>query len=226
MVPISAQSNILLCTIWKRQSVYRSSHVGLLENLVRSTVTNFDPQKGHSWIRDVRSYLMIPVAPDSDDVTACCNGRCCRNAFPEPGSQVGPSFYHAYPDVFWSYCFAQWTSFIYGHTKQEALHPVRSAKLSCLGPRQYYGGGPHGNPRCRRFSFLPLFLPLARFTSRQKKCWFWGRWVWIFGTMVNFTGLVNAYKTTLMWSNFWLMWSNFLSVIFRDDGLEFSGRWS
>ena len=158
MVPISAQSNILLCTIWKRQSVYRSSHVGLLENLVRSTVTNFDPQKGHSWIRDVRSYLMIPVAPDSDDVTACCNGRCCRNAFPEPGGQVGPSFYHAYPDVFWSYCFAQWTSFIYGHTKQEALHPVRSAKLSCLGPRQYYGGGPHGNPRCRRFYFALFFL--------------------------------------------------------------------
>ena len=25
--------------------------------------------------------------------------------------------------------------FIYGHTKQDALHPVRSAKLSCLGPR-------------------------------------------------------------------------------------------
>ena len=44
---------------------------------------------------------------------------------------------------------------IYGHTKQEALHPVRSAKLSCLGPRQYYGGGPHGNPRCRRSFFLP-----------------------------------------------------------------------
>ncbi len=44
--------------------------------------------------------------------------------------------------------------FIYGHTKQKALHPVRSAKLSCLGPRQYYGGGPHGNPRCRRFWFL------------------------------------------------------------------------
>ncbi len=47
--------------------------------------------------------------------------------------------------------------FIYGHTKQKALHPVRSAKLSCLGPRQYYGGGPHGNPRCRR-SFV-IFLP-------------------------------------------------------------------
>jgi hypothetical protein len=42
-------------------------------------------------------------------------------------------------------------AFIYGHTKQKALHPVRSAKLSCLGPRQYYGGGPRGNPRCRRF---------------------------------------------------------------------------
>lgn len=44
---------------------------------------------------------------------------------------------------------------IYGHTKQKALHPVRSAKLSCLGPRQYYGGGPHGNPRCRRSFFAP-----------------------------------------------------------------------
>lgn len=72
------------------------------------------------------------------------------------------------------------TNIIYGHTKQKALHPVRSAKLSCLGPRQYYGGGPHGNPRCRRsfaalafyllFLFLLLFLHPVRVHTRVTCC--------------------------------------------------------
>lgn len=60
---------------------------------------------------------------------------------------------------------------IYGHTKQKALHPVRSAKLSCLGPRQYYGGGPHGNPRCRRSFFAQSdFLVFPDVFSHDMLC--------------------------------------------------------
>jgi hypothetical protein len=65
--------------------------------------------------------------------------------------------FFTYPNVQWYILLYSGHTFIYGHTKQEALHPVRSAKLSCLGPRQYYGGGPHGNPRCRRFYFCLIF---------------------------------------------------------------------
>ena len=86
--------------------------------------------------------------------------------------------FDAGPDVQWIYCFVIPTYFIYGHTKQEALHPVRSAKLSCLGPRQYYGGGPHGNPRCRRFYFAVFCL-----TRLLASVEFWGRWSLILGTM-------------------------------------------
>ena len=36
----------------------------------------------------------------------------------------------------------------YGHTRVNAPHPIRTAKLSTLGPNQYYGRGLRGNLRC------------------------------------------------------------------------------
>ena len=55
-----------------------------------------------------------------------------------------------------------------GHTTSIAPHPVRSVKLSGVGPGQYYGGGPRGKPRCCSFfAFfspyrLPPYSPAAR----------------------------------------------------------------
>ena len=36
----------------------------------------------------------------------------------------------------------------YGHTTVKAPHPIRTAKLSIVGPDQYFGGGPQGNLGC------------------------------------------------------------------------------
>ena len=33
------------------------------------------------------------------------------------------------------------------HTRVKAPDPIRTPKLSILGPAQYYGGGPRGNRR-------------------------------------------------------------------------------
>ena len=46
---------------------------------------------------------------------------------------------------------------IYGHTHVNTLRPVRFGKLSTCWRSQYYGGGPHGNTACCRFSFF--FFP-------------------------------------------------------------------
>ena len=46
------------------------------------------------------------------------------------------------------------------HTTMTAPLPVCSAKLSIVGPGQYYGGGPRWNPRCCSFAFLALLLLL------------------------------------------------------------------
>ena len=35
----------------------------------------------------------------------------------------------------------------YVHTRVKAPDPIRTPKLSILGPAQYYGGGPRGNRR-------------------------------------------------------------------------------
>ena len=53
-------------------------------------------------------------------------------------------------------------SSIYGHTHVDALRPVRFGKLSTCWRSQYYGGGPHGNTACCRFSFFPSFLSELR----------------------------------------------------------------
>ena len=46
-------------------------------------------------------------------------------------------------------------SLSYGHTRMKAPHPIRTAKLSILGPDQYFGRGLQGNLGCCK-SFLLL----------------------------------------------------------------------
>ena len=49
----------------------------------------------------------------------------------------------------------------YGHTTVKAPHPIRTAKLSTVGPDQYYGRGLRGNLRCCMafcfFAFIFIF---------------------------------------------------------------------
>ena len=45
----------------------------------------------------------------------------------------------------------------FDHTMVKAPDPIRTPKLSTIGPAQYCGGGPRGNRRCR------MFLPFCRF---------------------------------------------------------------
>ena len=42
----------------------------------------------------------------------------------------------------------------YGHTTVKAPHPIRTAKLSTVGPDQYYGRGLRGNLRCCKAYFI------------------------------------------------------------------------
>ena len=48
----------------------------------------------------------------------------------------------------------------FDHTMVDTPHPIRTAKLSTIGPDQYCGGGPRGNLGCRMFFFwwIPFFL--------------------------------------------------------------------
>ena len=48
----------------------------------------------------------------------------------------------------------------YGHTTVKAPYPIRTAKLSTVGPDQYYGRGLRGNLRCCMsfFFFANLFF--------------------------------------------------------------------
>eukprot|EP01044_Picomonas_judraskeda_P010107 COSAG03_NODE_1279_length_4412_cov_20.059355_5_plen_171_part_00 len=56
---------------------------------------------------------------------------------------------------------------VYGHTQCNIPYLVRTAQSSHCRPRQYYGGGPRGNPGCRRLSFLPpVFFAAALFVPR------------------------------------------------------------
>ena len=41
----------------------------------------------------------------------------------------------------------------FDHTMVDTPHPIRTAKLSTIGPNQYCGGGPRGNLGCRMFFF-------------------------------------------------------------------------
>ena len=45
--------------------------------------------------------------------------------------------------------------------------PVCSAKLSIVGPGQYYGGGPRWNPGCCSFAFASFSLLLPNFSFSQ-----------------------------------------------------------
>ena len=60
----------------------------------------------------------------------------------------------------------------YGHTTVKAPHPIRTAKLSTVGPDQYYGRGLRGNLRCCKAFFL-FFLRKSffqkKFFSKGKK---------------------------------------------------------
>ncbi len=56
----------------------------------------------------------------------------------------------------------------YGHTRSNALDPVRSPKLSGRWLGQYCGGGPHGNTKCRNFSNFD-FDPLSILFYAQKQ---------------------------------------------------------
>ena len=46
----------------------------------------------------------------------------------------------------------------FDHTMVDTPHPIRTAKLSTIGPNQYCGGGPRGNLGCRIFFFLNNFF--------------------------------------------------------------------
>ena len=47
----------------------------------------------------------------------------------------------------------------FDHTMVDTPHPIRTAKLSTIGPNQYCGGGPRGNLGCRMFFFPTFFFP-------------------------------------------------------------------
>ena len=55
----------------------------------------------------------------------------------------------------------------FDHTMVDTPHPIRTAKLSTIGPNQYCGGGPRGNLGCRMFFFFRFFV-FRFFFSRLK----------------------------------------------------------
>ena len=54
----------------------------------------------------------------------------------------------------------------YDHTRVKATHPIRTAKLSTVGPDQYFGRGLQGNLRCCMsflfFSHATIFFFFAK----------------------------------------------------------------
>ena len=58
----------------------------------------------------------------------------------------------------------------YGHTTVNAPHPIRTAKLSTVGPDQYYGRGLRGNLRCcmAKFLFLNFFLSRPKIKMKMQ----------------------------------------------------------
>ena len=58
----------------------------------------------------------------------------------------------------------------FDHTMVDTPHPIRTAKLSTIGPNQYCGGGPRGNLGCRMFFSFPapfFFFFGARHCTRR-----------------------------------------------------------
>ena len=58
----------------------------------------------------------------------------------------------------------------YGHTTVKAPHPIRTAKLSTVGPDQYYGRGLRGNLRCCKAFFLQrikFFLEIKKLKLKK-----------------------------------------------------------
>ena len=55
----------------------------------------------------------------------------------------------------------------YGHTTVKAPHPIRTAKLSIVGPDQYFGRGLQGNLGCC-MSFLPKWFFYFFFGKKKK----------------------------------------------------------
>ena len=59
-----------------------------------------------------------------------------------------------------------WSS--YDHTTVKAPHPIRTAKLSTVGPDQYYGRGLRGNLRCcMAFFYFLSICPTAQAGPRH-----------------------------------------------------------
>ena len=54
----------------------------------------------------------------------------------------------------------------YAHTMVKPPDPIRTPKLSTIGPAQYCGGGPRGNRRCRMFL---SFCSTARFEPHNAR---------------------------------------------------------
>ena len=54
----------------------------------------------------------------------------------------------------------------YDHTRVKAPHPIRTAKLSTLGPDQYFGRGLQGNLGCCKSFLFFLFLPAGIFSAK------------------------------------------------------------
>ena len=116
----------------------------------------------------------------------------------------------------------------YGHTTVKAPHPIRTAKLSTVGPDQYFGRGLQGNLGCcmsfcfiffsllRTNIFAPDFFLLTqkkegcqrrvvhkiefRFTRVSKKVYSWSR------------GKMNW--KIINWIRIWIQFLNFFNLIF------------
>ena len=54
----------------------------------------------------------------------------------------------------------------YGHTTVKAPHPIRTAKLSTVGPDQYFGRGLQGNLGCCMASFCTFWAMCCSFCDR------------------------------------------------------------
>ena len=57
----------------------------------------------------------------------------------------------------------------YGHTTVKAPHPIRTAKLSTVGPDQYYGRGLRGNLRCCKAFFCHFAMGVVQ-VRRAVQC--------------------------------------------------------
>ena len=69
--------------------------------------------------------------------------------------------------------YLPWTGLLsYDHTTVKAPHPIRTAKLSTVGPDQYYGRGLRGNLRCC-MAFFIFLVCLSRSPAELDGLFFW-----------------------------------------------------